>query len=341
MDPASFGPPEPGFVEPQLPILHPTALEKGSTAIKNEPAAKKVPETKGPVPGQPVDSAEKKVPAASKSAAASKDDSSAKGPAETTDGARIKPAIKGTGDTTKIDAGGKGAPEKTDAPKIKPALKETGDANKGASGVKNGTEKKEVPRVTSAAANDIKAEAPSAASSLPAKSPKTDDAAIEKPVKLKTVIVAEDTAPVGTRQKTDGAAAKSETPVLPDRKVKFGYEQVRTLPPEKKRDKNDFNERVEDELGILRTKPTSSKESLEYIESLMKEAAKKASLDNAAEKKSAVQLRSENTRPSAATAVTDKSVCHWAATPAEANEYQQFQNLLHKSSSDADRKSVV
>lgn len=40
-------------------------------------------------------------------------------------------------------------------------------------------------------------------------------------------------------------------------KVKFGYEEVRTLPPEKKRNKHDFNEFVEDQLGKISTKPTS------------------------------------------------------------------------------------
>ncbi|KAL1417579.1 hypothetical protein MTO96_006133 [Rhipicephalus appendiculatus] len=53
-------------------------------------------------------------------------------------------------------------------------------------------------------------------------------------------------------------------------KVKFGREEVHTLPPEKKRNKLDFNEFVEDQLGRMVT--TSYKESKELLDTMMKEA---------------------------------------------------------------------
>ncbi|KAK8759671.1 hypothetical protein V5799_002703 [Amblyomma americanum] len=132
----------------------------------------------------------------------------------------------------------------------------------------------------------------------------------------------------GTEKQADGKGGPEAG--AKDHKVKFGYEQVRTLPPEKKRNKHDFNEFVEDQLGKMTSRPTSQKESKELLETMMKEAQAAKAKDE----KRRLEPKSEETAEEAPTkaagnAATGKSVAGWVASPEEKQEYKKFQDMLH------------
>lgn len=117
-----------------------------------------------------------------------------------------------------------------------------------------------------------------------------------------------------------------------DHKVKFGAESVRVLPPEKKRNRHDFNEVMEDHLGKISTRPTSQKESKELLESMLKEA-EKSKVEDSKKPEKEVPLDAMKT---AGKRVGGKTACAWVATPTERHDYQKFQEMLKGSGGDKD-----
>ncbi|XP_054925832.1 uncharacterized protein [Dermacentor andersoni] len=161
-------------------------------------------------------------------------------------------------------------------------------------------------------------------------------------VPLKPALKRRDSLTIATQKRADhggdgGAAVKS-----PDRqaeggkgfpeaghKVKFGYEEVRTLPPEKKRDKHDFNDVVEDQLGKITTKPTSQKDSKELIDAMLKEAMEAKSREEKKKRETKVSEEPDLGKTAGKAALSGKSVAGWVATPEEMQEYRKFQDMLH------------
>ncbi|KAH6942472.1 hypothetical protein HPB50_006028 [Hyalomma asiaticum] len=178
-----------------------------------------------------------------------------------------------------------------------------------------------------------------------AKGPDNQKSATELP--LKPALKRRDSLTVAHKRVADHGGDGGAAPRSPDRlvegkgggesghKVKFGYEEVRTLPPEKKRNKHDFNEFVEDQLGKLTVKPTSQKESKELIDAMMKEAA---------EAKAKEEKKRESTAPEGpdltktAGKATGKSVAGWVASPEEKHEYRKFQDMLHSKDASGQKK---
>ncbi|KAL3245273.1 hypothetical protein MRX96_018091 [Rhipicephalus microplus] len=166
---------------------------------------------------------------------------------------------------------------------------------------------------------------------LGAKEPVQYKSATELP--LKPALKRRDSLTIALKRASDHGGDARKSPDRPAEgkgggetgpKVKFGREEVHTLPPEKKRDKYDFNEFLEDQLGKIVT--TSRKESKELLDTMMKEAMEATGKE---EKKKPEHMATEEPHHKKTTGkATGKSVAEWVATPEEKHEYRKFQDML-------------